>query len=302
MDVKNLVMAVVGMVLAAVMIGGAFLPAVGSAGKVTYTNDYGSMAEYSDIDWSAEMEIIDQKIKWVVDGEDQTDFMMKRSGRIYLVLSDTSYIFYDQNNSLDIPANAGISYINENGEAVNITGVTACSIVASDGTITYTPTRTGGVVSDPISIGYSWMFASNDSGDYRSLNLANFSSATLEYNSVNQIYGVNYVESAGNTWFSFNGDKVKYGLTEMDMSIESVQVMNGVYRSTVNTTDSDWSFSIEVDNEPYQVNPYVYIVPYEVIGYNDGYNPAISSMFETLPIIAVAGLVMAGIYVFISRK
>ncbi len=298
---NKLVATIISAVVAIIIIGSALMSVIDNDLVVRQNNDYGSVAEYTDVDWTAEMEVVDQKINWVVDGVEQTDFMMKRSGRIYLVLSDTNYFFYDQTNALDIPSNSGIAYINDEGKAVTLTGVIACSIVASNGTITYTPTLISGV-TNPIVIEYDWMFVANDMGNYRSLNLANYASASIVFNSPSQIYGVNYVESADDVWFSFNGGNVRYGLSDLSMNIESVKIGENISRSVVDLTDSDWSFNIDVDGEPYQVNPYIWIVPHEVSGTVTGIPSSVENIVGAIPIMLIVAVLLAIITAFFRTR
>lgn len=299
MDIKNLVMAVVGMVLAAVMVGGALLPAIGSAGKVSYTNDYGSMANYSDTNWSATFSTDGTTATWSVDGVDQTEFRMSKAGRVFLVMSDEFTLFFDQNVSGGVPV-GGISY-KKNNVSIGVNNILSCDVSMTDGVITCT-SIIGGETSTPITTNSNWVFVAKDLGEYRSFNLSNFTSAKIYYTSINQIYGVNYVGTTGNVWFSFNGNNVKYGDTSLKMNITSEKIGENVYSSTVNTTSSDWQFTVDNNGSDYSVNPYVWIVPYRVTGYADGFTISVNAMFGALPVVAIAGLVLAGIYVFISRK
>lgn len=295
---------IIGVIIAAaisvVIIGSVLMVAIDDNIILRQKNDYGSVAEYSNVDWTAEFTITGSDITWIVDSVEQSSYEMDRNGRVYLVMSDSTYLYYDMVIG-STPSSIGISYINDEGKAVTISGIVSCTISASNGTITYTPILSGSTVSSIVKP-YNWIFVAKDAGDYRTLNLSNYGSASLVFNNVDQIYGVNYVSTTGNIWFSFNGERVKYGLDDLTMNISTEQLGENVFSSVVNTSNSDWNFIVDNNGEDYTVNPYVWIVPYEVSGTASGVPPSVKNIIGAIPImLIVAVLLMVISAVFRSR-
>lgn len=295
---------IIGVIIAAVVsvviIGSVLMVAIDDNIILKQNNDYGSVAEYTDVDWTAEFTVTDSGVTWVVDGVEQSNYEMDKNGRVYLVMADSTYFYYDLVNG-SAPSSVGISYINDEGKAVSALDVVSCTVSASNGTITYTPTLANTSV-DPIVISYDWVFVAKDVGDYRTLNLSNYGSASLVFNNIDQIYGVNYVSTTGNVWFSFNGDHVKYGLDDVTMDIAMEQIGENVFRSVVKPTGSNWQFVVDNNGADYSVNPYVWIVPYEVSGTAFGVPSSAENIVGAIPVIVIVAVLLAIIGAFFRTR
>lgn len=297
---KKIVDAIIAAVIAVVIIGSVLMVAIDDNVILRKNNDYGSVAEYTDVDWTAEFTVTDSGVSWVVDGVEQSSYEMDKDGRVYLVIADSTYFYYDLVSG-SVPSSVGISYINDEGKAFTALGIVSCTISASNGTITYTPILVDTAV-DPIVKSYDWVFVAKDVGDYRTLNLANYGSASLVFNNIDQIYGVNYVSTTGNVWFSFNGDRVKYGLEDVTMDITMEQIGENVYRSVVKTSGSDWQFVVDNGGEDYSVSPFVWIVPYEVSGTALGIPSSVENIIGAIPVIVIVAVLLAIIAAFFRTR
>lgn len=294
---NKIVDAIIAAVIAVVIIGSVLMVAIDDNVILRKNNDYGSMAEYSNTDWSATFSTDGTTATWSVDGVEQTSFRMSNAGRVFLVMSDEFTLFFDQNTSGGVPI-GGIAY-NKNNVSIGINDVSSCNVSMTDGVITCT---VGEGTNDPIVSNSKWVFVAKDLGDYRTFNLSNYTSADIYFTSIDQIYGVNYVGTTGNVWFSFHGDNVEYGDTALKMNITSKKVGENVYSSTVNTTSSDWQFTVDNDGSDYTVNPYVWIVPYEVSGTAFGISSSVENIIGAIPVIVIVAVLLAIIAAFFRTR
>lgn len=284
MDVKNLVMVVVGMVLAAVMIGGVLLPAVGSvddSNHITYLNDKMHAKPYSDL-----------KSGDVVRSEDMAnlyvnDELITRSNIMGENYVKTSSFLFTGNSLIRMsPDGNSISYIqNITSFTLTMTGDMSATI---DGVNSNGPFN---VVFENIG----WGYVATNTGEWAEPYY--YSPGLIYINNVNQIYGCGPVD--GNSQFyNFNGSTLRLGtiVQNTPIAFNLTDESNGVYSfspalngDVVATTDGGVTFDVRN-----------FIVPISVE--SDELVKGADGIINIVPIVSVAGLVMAGIYIFISRK
>lgn len=283
MDVKNLVMAVIGMVLAAVMVGGALLPAVASINDnsvTAYNNEQGQYSSIIGEDMTIEVtnsydlsvndipvELINAEIPAIV-----TDsFMVKID-----TLNSGNYIAYYSDTTGSVRKN------NFESLTITISDNNANIVVGTD---------------EAVSIPISWGYIASTTGDYRAI----WVPFDVKINNISQFCGANWIMTT-QKFASYHGDKVLYDGNEItaNYNLTPYNQAKDVYSLKQGVTGNDYSFKIDNNGTPYTVTPFLCIVPASVEGTTDGYQFA--SLFNVIPLIAVAGLVLAGIYVFISRK
>lgn len=297
MDVKNLVMAVVGMVLAAVMIGGALLPSVASAlvvsgDPITYYNNSGQaykLAVPGDVLEGSRSSVDGANVDtWKLNNEPIIGFVDSTSWTS-LIFSDGMYgqIFNSNNNSLAV-----IYDIVDNDQSPRY--VSYVKLTFMEDTIEVNATLGG--VENTYSWAYSWAYIPCESNDGVLIANAGPNNAYVSKDT--------FVVLAG-FYSTGNIDRFYYSNNKPDLSI--IGAGSGSYTKTYNlvegTTDVynlGVSVSITDGGNVEEFAPYQILVPYKIAGHAD--SGAAYSLFGALPIIVIAGLVMAGVYVFISRK
>lgn len=284
MDIKNYIFGAISIIIALVMVGGALLPAVASVNDdsiTVYNNEIGQYSSIIGEDMTIELtdtynlivngtsvELITYEIPAIV-----TDsFMLKLD-----TLNDGNYL----------------AYYSESTGSVRVNNIESLSIKISDNTAEIT------VGSDmPVSIPLTWGFIASDIGDYRAVWIP----FDVKINDISQFYGANWI---GTTlkFASYHGDKVIYGGEELtaNYTLKPYNTAKDVFTLTQGGSSNNYSFVVDNNGAPYTVNPFLCIVPASVEGTTEGYQFAIP-LFNVIPLIAVAGLVMAGVYIFISRK
>lgn len=275
------------------MIGGAFLPAVSSASDsqyIVYNNDTGQYASLLDSDVSLRFEyaptegindfyVNNIKVDLLTgqDGLIVTDFMFLKTG---VVNNPSNYVCY---------YNEGVANIVRNIMSLNM------EVVDNVATITFVSSAGN---STTFNSAVSWGFYATTTGDYRSI----ITSGEFYYTDFDNVYGANTVDTTSG-FFSYHGDEVLYNGAPLTMNYNKDRATGSinVYKDSVGPNGT-LSFVIDNGGTDYTVKPYVAIIPAKVIGDKTGYSDTISNMFNILPIVAIAGLIMSGIYVFISRK
>lgn len=291
MDVKNLPMAVIGMVLAAVMISSALLPCVASAliisgDVVTYTNTtYPSSPERFEELKNTEITVsIDDGEQIIVNGVSVTrgtidkPILFSDSVAIRVSESETTRIleirYLDTGLSFDVTTNVNISF--NNGEyAITVQG------------------------SEPVMGTYSWLYSVVEDGTY---NAYIFHRGTTEFYGSNFkrdfITSGSYTTGELDTAYSYRNGVLTIANENYTGSIDYISALvegtTNVYKYsepviTVTDGSAEESFT-----------PYWYIIKETVKGNSD--SGEARAILSVLPIVVVAGLVMAGVYVFINRK
>lgn len=305
MDVKNLVMAVVGMVLAVVMVGGAFLPSVASALVVS-----GDPVEYTNTGNFIFREAQDGdvlEITRTIVGDVKTDNVTLNGVVVggttsnewdNVLLSDGAYVRKVGTSGGTI-TNAYIM-----GDTVTPNPFLGFSdggkvkVEFNNGTITGYKSNESGEYIDYFTASYTWAYVASPDGEgshYVSENGQN-SNAYVNIDSRVVLCGEYSTGELDTMYYYHNGEMVVYssGLTAtLDKRLELVEGTTDVYkiRPLVTVTNGTITEVFE---------PYRYLVPLTVEGHKD--SGVIYSLMGVLPIVVVAGLIMAGIYVFISRK
>ena len=299
MNVKNLVLAVVGMVLAAVMIGGALLPAVGSVlddertivNNAIYSSNYAIIEDPIKDDLSLDMSYTYGNTTAIVN-EETIPIGQYNS---FLVLSDVCLVqvgLADGNNRVAGVGDTSITIIDNTYTSVNVIVTGSTISVKVNGT-------------NPIEKTYTnakWIAYADNDGNYKLMNRGNGGGTDTVYvNDISQIYGATTISVNNLGWASFKGDTLTVGDTTYKMSLTSQSTS---YTDVISFINGD---GYHVDpNEFTNTNgslvvPYYFLIPDKIIGHTEQ-QAVISALFNVVPLVAIAGLVMAGIYVFISRK
>lgn len=294
MDVKNLVMAVIALSLGAVMIAGALLPAVGSAvvdEKVIINN--GSVAYRASTEESADFV-----------GSTGTPTYTMGENTITMVQNGSSQIITSSNFVLTSLPNyvLRVNYIDINGVLVHELNVTDVSISIDNDNVegTYT-TAQGDAIT--IDIPINWGFWITTDTNAENVFYASYANSVICVNNLNQIYASNYVTTTGD-FFEISDSVLKVNGVVNDTLMFNPPKVEGYtdfYRFTFTENSEELSFIVDNGGTDYTVHPYFIIVP-KSIYVTPETNAAVVAMFESIPLIVVAGLVMAGVYVFITRK
>lgn len=292
MDVKNLVMAVVGMVLAAVMIGGALLPAVSSAidTEKTVVNNASSYYRASN----------DGEYRVVAD-TDGIDFTVN-DVRYEVSYGVASQIITADNFILRMSQDPSIriQYFKD-GTCTDISNITSVDVLVTSDTVSGTYSTASGTESIDIPINWGFVVSDSETADYVYYNA--YYERTISINDVSQVYGSNNIETTGK-FFSFNGENLYVnGVKNETINYELTKVSGytDYYTFVYSNVGDGLTFDVDNNGSVYTVRPYYIIVPKDILVTPVENVPAIA-LFNAIPLIAVAGLVMAGIYVFISRK
>ncbi len=299
MDVKNLVMAVVGMVLAAVMIGGALLPAVGSAGRIDIDNEVGTMSAVNANDTHTfRYDTTANNGEWYVDDVLQTDILHDTLATNTFILSDTFTLYSDYaSNTL-----GNSFFIFGDGTSFNYeTSFSEITISIDNGVYTATIIKDGNTITKTGP--YSWCYYGDSDGDYRIVTARNWTSQSIYFNDPEDVLMSGAVWGKG--WYvgtitdlKYNGQPISNVRTNFEKLGEDVYKANVIRSAGTHFVE----FTVEIDGVETDVTPNTYIVPKTVTGSQFGFSPSVNAMFGVLPLVAIAGLVMAGIYVFITRK
>lgn len=302
MDVKNFVMAVVGMVLAAVMIGGALLPSVASAvddERTIYNN--GENLRYSEL-FSGSSSISDLNITLYVSSFTNDELKITNNG-VESTINPANYqgtlIMCDQLNIRWDPGNGNVR-LSSASDPLNILTQNALvapltiSIVGGNVTVTDSADYTATVTPT------KWLFIPDENGLWETV-LSTDSGVYI--NSLDQIY-FSTIITTGNVGFidGHNGVASSYSGESYTWTFENMERVAGyvdLYR--VNITDFRFSDNMPHNADGSEIIPFQLIVPRYIDAHTSN-NLAASALFNALPLIAIAGLVLAGVYVFINRK
>lgn len=291
MDVKNLIMAIIGIVIAGLMIGAALLPAVDSATKTNMDVEQNTTMYYSALkDYGEELVITPTGEGLVIDGE---------SYATARITSDNYFISYFPHStwfecnfySLEYGKLSGVDLV-----TLHKNGTITVTIDETNYTTTIIPKFT--FVTDK----------DGDWGEFRNTTLSvtygqktyachikGISSSEVPYDvfwSGEFINGVAISASAHT--FSNDDSSIIAPIDDFSIVDENITRENGHY-------DMHSSVKFTLGTSTYQDDfGYVFApIEYKVETQEQS---IVNSIFALIPLIASAGLVMAGIYVFISRK
>lgn len=304
MKTNNIIVGIIGIMICAIMIGGAFLPAVNSVTKTydTFDNTKNALYEMNAVDNDSNYTFI-----WYADTPDialvNGESVKLASGTILCSIGETSVRFVDGSS-----------------KKIQIFGTTDNYAVAStDAGATLTISITGGEytysssgiaadfsVTEPIADGY--VIVPKGAGSF--VMKAPTQGAYVNQDSEIVGMGVTIIGSSWNVGFSgvgtINGIEItqysggtNYTIGPVTINYDAVNNYEDLY------TITDYQFDVTnpTDSSVTHITYSYFIVPAKVTA--DLSNPVdepIRAMLGVLPIVAIAGLVMAGIYVFISRK
>lgn len=283
MDVKNLVIGMVGIMICAVMVGGALLPTIASINDnsvTVYNNEQGQYSSIIGEDMTIE----------VTDTYDLT----VNDIPVELIIAEIPAIVTDSFMvKIDTKYNGNyIAYYSESTGSVRKNNIESMTITISDNNANIVVGT-----DDPVSIPISWGYIASTTGDYRAV----WTPFDVNINDISQFYGANWI-GITQKFASYHGDKVLYNGNEINANYNLTpnNRAEDVFSLKQGGTVNDYSFEIDANGVPYTVNPFLCIVPASIEGTTDGYQFA--SLFNVIPLITVAGVVMVGAYVFISRK
>lgn len=294
MDVKNIVMAVVGMVLAAIMIGGALLPSVASALvvsgdsiEITNAQQNGYPHRYSEVD---ELELV------ITVTSDDFEIILndkvieKTSGTQPMVFSNSMYVELSRDSNSNITLFFTLDDLSNSLTITqNTIGVTTC--VFNDGVWTLSPYD-----GEEISGTYDWVITFDEMGEY----IAHIGSSLVYCNSFKKdivLCGSYNTGELDTGYYCYKDGILVSNLGYSSELSYDMALANGT-TDIYEVSNIECTFSDGTTSESFQ--PYRYLVKESVDGHADS-GPAYA-LIGVLPIVAIAGLVMAGIYFFISRK
>lgn len=285
MDVKNLIMGVIALSLGAVMIAGALLPSVSSAVDNTreyYNNSFPTYAELNEEDITISFS--------GVDGYKVNDESISTVTYARLIMSDKLIAYRSGNTCL-------VDYW-LNDSLVRVSNGQSFTITVSGGTTTVSVVNSGGDTVTNV-IDCDWMYYANNIGDYRMYQIDNSNSYTVNINTTADLVALcwtnNAIYSLKDGVVAINGTAA--GAFTADLVPRDGVI--GVNTIFVSNNPATSKLLFDIDGTLYGVN--ALLVPYEVFGTKENM-AGVEPLFNAIPLIAVAGLVMAGVYVFISRK
>lgn len=295
MDVKNLVMGVIALSLGAIMIAGAFLPSVASAlivsgDQIEYENaqDVNAPQHYSRLNsYDVSITVTANDYTVIANG---VDIVKQVGGQQPIIMSDSMVCLM---SAVASPALVITTIFVDDDRLINTPTGTATNIDISfnGGRWTYTEGDT------TYSGTYSWVFGVDPDGEYVTVagNRAFYAnSSTINKDVVYcGYYDTGTLDTGYYTYYDGRLVTTKYdgeltrSVTTVDGTTDIVNVSNTVVTVTDGSTTEEFT-------------PYRCLVKEVAEGHKD--SGPMYALMGALPIVVVAGLVMAGIYVFISRK
>lgn len=291
MKINNIIVGMVGIMICAIMIGGAFLPAVACA-------------------------VEDQQVKV---NNDFTYYRSMADGDTIIVSDATASTFTVNGQSTSVPTGMASQVITSDSLVFSMTRdkathdvfvlingtphkyvATMVNLTVSKDKIIGTVTTADNTVSINVPITWAFTFSIGES-EWVQYNA--YGTRSIKINNLDQLYGANWINTT-NGFFAFNGKNLKVNGVVNDTIVFNPEKQSGYsdyYILTYTDTGDNTSFVVDNGGEDYTVHPFYMITPKSIM-VTSTENAPIKAMFEVLPIVAIAGLVMAGIYVFISRK
>ena len=295
MDVKNLIMGVIALSLGAVMIGGAFLPIVAgiTADSDTFVNDgYFDLKKYTSEDTLTATWNHSNPTELIVNGESVT-IPIVDTGR-----SDYSIIL----------SAGGAARIQATMQSVTFYGA-GTYVVANETnpefTCTYeggTLTATNGVTTKSIPNVSEVMCIAND-GQY--VMKKAIDSVFLKGDSEIFANGITYFGSQVlqfSIWGTF--DNPEYTEVSGNYTVSDFTKVYTESRNHVGLYNLEkFTYIASYDGNSKTVTYDTFVVTKQVTAdRTDPLDRISASLFNVLPLVAIAGLILAGVYVFISRK
>lgn len=290
MDVKNLVMAVIGMVIAAVMVGGSLLPIVAdvTADSDTYVNDgYFTLDKFTsedtlNVSWNYSTPDL-----FIVNGEEveflgDMDFsvILSKEFAVRQIAGGIRLTYYGSGTAFEANATnpnftltyTGGSCVASNGADTKTTETTELYCIANDGEFVMKKTTDGAYLNSDSEFFVNGLTFFGTMG-LQTVMYGNWMDPTVTYSREGIVASditVNYTENE----------------THTDLYV----LDSFTFNATLNDVNKDVIYSY-------------FVVPYEVTA--DRESPVtgpVDALFNVIPLITIAGLLMAGIYAFISRK
>lgn len=304
MKVNNLIMGVISIMICALLVGTALLPAINSASSnadiKTYYNDDGTtFREMREGDVFEGMRTVSESGNidvWYLNGEP-----------INLSISDWDNVL--MTNGVYVRANSSTSssfgayYVSSNPTSqtnMHSSSTEWCKFVFTAGADSIVITKMTSNDTEPSEIGtypYTWGFVACpvDQGAYMASSSANGTGYVLSDSEI-ILCGAYTTGDLDTMYFYHDGT--------FSTATDTITGTADIERTLVNGTKDVYNVSVSVNltngtlNESFE--PFKILIPYKITGHLS--NGPIANMFGILPFIAIAGLIMAGIYVFISRK
>lgn len=298
MDIKNYIFGAISIVIALVMVGGALLPAIdGSTAKIeSYKNDSGQF--YDNLQPGTMYNFTGNKMTSIVDGSEWTIEYTPQSnenGNVALFTDNLIISVIGGGQSfagyIEYIIDSEISYYKYT--SINLT-------VNNDSTVTVNvTTQTSDTVA--ATVPYTYSYAAAETGSYKYYN----SPYDVLIEDANQIIG-GWFRTEEGIYFRSEGTK-----TDL-ISWEEQSIIP--FEPTVTLTDDvnvSWlkhltfdGYTISADRETVPILYFV-VVPSDFVKvHRAGLLPdsPAATILGVLPIVVLAGLLLAAVYVFISRK
>lgn len=295
-------MGLVGVMICVIMIGGALLPAVSSATdneRTIYNNE--ANLRYSEL-FSGSDSISNLNITLYVESFTNAEIKVTNGGvestitpagwQGTLIMCDKLNIRWDPGNG-----NVRVHSFADPLEILTQSDLTApLTISIANGTITVTDSADYTTTVTPTE----WLFIPDEDGAWETVL---HSSNGIYVNDLNQVY-FSTIISTDNIGFMSGHDGIAttYNGVDYSWSFTNMEKVNGyvdLYR--INMSDFRFGDGMPNNADESPIIPYQVIVPRSVDAHTNT-NVVVTSLFNVLPLVAITGLVMAGIYVFISRK
>lgn len=305
MDVKAFPALIVGVVVALVL-AGAVLPVFAETAddqKTIFNNDYNRYSKLIDSDvnnanitivWS---ELTNQNITITIGNNDPYTMEMARS-RVPLIMSEYGAIEANCNNG------RGILRTSDNSSYTYLTNAPV-TVQVSSGVVTVTSGSDDTLTTTTFNVG-EWLFYPDNNGTYTAMNTTNNPDSTVYLNSIDQLYFVTTINTDNLGYVSGHGDKCTFysqpGTPTYDMELLNSSEVTG-FKDVISTTISDYAISADagVNSDDSQFVPFITMVPRSIDGHTNLDN-TMSTLFNLLPLLAIAGLVTGAVTWFIVRK
>lgn len=312
MKINNIIMGVIALMLGAVMIGGALLPSVAAAidisDPITLYNE-GAGHTYREAKSGDVLKLESRydattQIKtdiWTLNGKSViNDDMIPEFSWDILMMSDV--LWAQVNSSGNASSGSIVLFEQGNGTNRNYFGAGSTNpefiwtISFTDDTISWTASENDTLIEE-YSLNYGWCFVpcAIEDGGYRSssVDASNFKMTDIN----DYVLSGSYTTGELDTGYWFKDGVFSTSVTTYSGSTSTTSALidgtRDIYNVSATVTITDGS-----NSETFA--PYRALVPYEVHGHET--NGIMASLFNVLPLVTIAGLVMAGTYVFISRK
>lgn len=311
MNVNKIVMGAIGIMVAVVMIGGAFLPAVNGALHISEPiTEYniGTKQTYREVKTGDVFQLVSTYDEvtakktdvWTLNGETVVNSSSDTFSWNVGIISDSFWI-----NILSSGNASSASWYAIKSDGITPTYVGASSsqpnvtwrITVGSDTISWTYNGEGATTTTA-PIPYTWAFVPCSIKDGRYMSSIIADSTIPIVNNIEDIVlcGTYSTGELDTCYYYYKGETYVNISGYTGENTTELTLHNGTY----DLYDATIKFAVSNGTTTEEFTPFRALVPYEVNGYSD--EGVIHSMISILPIVGVAGLVIAGVYVFISRK